>query len=841
MVDFNRDNTLPRDIVDEMKESYLNYSMSVIVSRALPDVRDGLKPVHRRILYGMSELGSGWNRPYKKSARIVGDVLGKYHPHGDSSVYDALVRMAQDFSMRYQLVDGQGNFGSIDGDNAAAMRYTESRMARLTSEMLKDLDKDTVEWELNFDETLKEPSVLPSAIPTLLINGSEGIAVGMATKIPPHNLSEVVDGIVALIDNNKISSEELMKHIKGPDFPTAGFIMGMDGLKSAYQTGRGKIKMRARAHIETAKNGKDSIVITEMPYQTNKASLVEKIADLVRDKKIIGITDLRDESDKDGIRVVVETKRDAVPEVILNQLYQNTQLQDTFGIILLALVDGVPKIMPLKTILNHFIEFRHEIVVRRTTFELKEAEARAHILEGLKIALDNIDEIISIIRGSKNPTMAKEGLMNNFNLSEVQSQAILDMRLQKLTGLEADKVVTEYKELLKLISHLKGILENRDQRMDIIKQELTEIKEQYGDERKTEIIEVDSNFSMEDMIAEEEVVLTITHQGYIKRTALNTYRTQRRGGRGVQGAMSKEEDFVEHLFIANTHNYMLFFTDLGKCYWLKVYDIPQGGRATRGRAIVNLIGCAPGEKVEAFVSVKEFDDNHYIVMATKKGTIKKTVLSAYGNPRKGGIYAIEIREDDKLIEARITNGENDILLGTFEGKSIRFSENNIRASGRKTMGVRGIRLSSEEDYVIGMLVVKREGTILVATQKGYGKRTDIIQYRTQTRGGKGVLTMRCTEKTGKMVSIMEVVDSDDLIVITDSGVLMRQPIAAIRTIGRVTQGVKLVKLDQGTIISSITRVISEEKATENEKKEEKDNQISIKGLEEKNKSEDKPK
>ena len=841
MVDFNRDNTLPRDIVDEMKESYLNYSMSVIVSRALPDVRDGLKPVHRRILYGMSELGSGWNRPYKKSARIVGDVLGKYHPHGDSSVYDALVRMAQDFSMRYQLVDGQGNFGSIDGDNAAAMRYTESRMARLTSEMLKDLDKDTVEWELNFDETLKEPSVLPSAIPTLLINGSEGIAVGMATKIPPHNLSEVVDGIVALIDNNKISSEELMKHIKGPDFPTAGFIMGMDGLKSAYQTGRGKIKMRARAHIETAKNGKDSIVITEVPYQTNKASLVEKIADLVRDKKIVGITDLRDESDKDGIRVVVETKRDAVPEVILNQLYQNTQLQDTFGIILLALVDGVPKVMPLKTILNHFIDFRHEIVVRRTTFELKEAEARAHILEGLKVALDNIDEVISIIRGSKNPTMAKEGLMNNFNLSEVQSQAILDMRLQKLTGLEADKVVTEYKELLKLISHLKGILENRDQRMDIIKKELVEIKEQYGDERKTEIIEVDSNFSMEDMIAEEEVVLTITHQGYIKRTALNTYRTQRRGGRGVQGAMSKEEDFVEHLFIANTHNYMLFFTDLGKCYWLKVYDIPQGGRATRGRAIVNLIGCAPGEKVEAFVSVKEFDDNHYIVMATKKGTIKKTVLSAYGNPRKGGIYAIEIREDDKLIEARITNGENDILLGTFEGKSIRFSENDIRASGRKTMGVRGIRLSSEEDYVIGMLVVKREGTILVATQKGYGKRTDIIQYRTQTRGGKGVLTMRCTEKTGKMVSIMEVVDSDDLIVITDSGVLMRQPIAAIRTIGRVTQGVKLVKLDQGTIISSITRVISEEKATENEKNEEKDNQISIEGLEEKNKSEDKPK
>jgi DNA gyrase subunit A len=834
MVDFNRDNTLPRDIVDEMKESYLNYSMSVIVSRALPDVRDGLKPVHRRILYGMSELGSGWNRPYKKSARIVGDVLGKYHPHGDSSVYDALVRMAQKFSMRYQLVDGQGNFGSIDGDNAAAMRYTESRMTRLTGEMLRDLDKETVSWDLNFDETLKEPSVLPSAVPTLLINGSEGIAVGMATKIPPHNLKEVINGLVAIIDNKKISVEEIMEHIKGPDFPTAGFIMGMDGLKSAYKTGRGKIKMRARAHIETTKTGKDSIVITEVPYQTNKASLVEKIADLVRDKKVVGISDLRDESDKDGIRVVIETKRDAVPEVILNQLYQFTQLQDTFGIILLALVQGIPKIMPLKTILNHFIDFRHEIIVRRTSFELKEAESRAHILEGLKIALDNIDEVIAIIRGSKDPSQAKEGLINGFSLSEIQSQAILDMRLQRLTGLEVGKVVAEYKALLKVISHLKGILESKNQRMDIIKKELIEVRDQYGDERRTEIIQVDSNFSMEDMIAEEEVVLTITHQGYIKRTALNTYRTQRRGGRGVQGAMSKEEDFVEHLFIANTHNYMLFFTDKGKCYWLKVYDIPQGGRATRGRAIVNLIGCEPGEKVEAFVSVKEFDDEHYIVMATKKGTVKKTVLSAYGKPRKGGIYAIEIRDGDKLIEARITNGEHDILLGTYEGKSIRFSESNIRPSGRKTMGVRGIRLSSKEDYLIGMLVVKREGTILVATEKGFGKRTDVIQYRTQTRGGKGVLTMRCTEKTGKMVSIMEVVDSDDLIVITDAGVLMRQPIAAIRTIGRVTQGVKLVKLDQGSSISSITRVISEETATKDVKDEVKgeEKQLTIEGIKE---------
>ena len=810
MTDINRDHTLNRDIVDEMNESYLNYSMSVIVSRALPDVRDGLKPVHRRILYGMSELGSSWNRPYKKCARIVGEVMGKYHPHGDSSIYDALVRMAQDFSMRYELVDGQGNFGSIDGDNAAAMRYTESRMTKLSAELLKDLEKDTVEWGPNFDETLKEPTVLPTTVPTLLVNGSEGIAVGMATKIPPHNLSEIIDGLVALINNKNITTEELMEHIKGPDFPTAGMILGIDGLKLAYETGRGKIKMRARAHIETAKNGKDRIVITEVPYQTNKANVVEKIADLVRDKKIVGITDLRDESDKDGIRVVIETKRDAVPEVILNQLYQQTQLQDTFGIILLALVDGVPKIMPIKKVLEHFVDFRHEVVVRRTEFDLKAAEARAHILEGLKIALDNIDEIISIIKGSKDPAQAKEGLMNAFNLSEIQSQAILDMSHQKLTGLEVEKVVAEYKEVIKLISFLKGILDSKSQRMDIIKEEMLLVKDEFGDERRTEIVPVDSNFSMEDMIAEEEVVLTITHSGYIKRTALNTYRTQRRGGRGVQGATSNDEDFVEHLFIANTHNYMLFFTNLGKCYWLKVYDIPQGGRATKGRAIVNLIGCEPGEKVEAFVSVKEFDDNHYIVMATRKGLVKKTVLSAYSKPRKGGIYAIEIRDGDTLIEARITNGENDILLGTRGGKSIRFSEKNIRPTGRKTMGVKGITLSSKEDYVIAMLVVKREGTILVATEKGLGKRTDVIQYRTQTRGGKGVMTMRVTEKTGKMVSIMEVVDADDLIVITDKGVLMRQPVSQIRTIGRVTQGVKLVKLDDGTKISSISRVINDD-------------------------------
>ena len=824
MGDINRDNTVPRDIVVEMRESYLNYSMSVIVSRALPDVRDGLKPVHRRILYGMSELGSQWNRPYKKSARIVGDVMGKYHPHGDSSVYDALVRMAQDFSMRYELVDGQGNFGSVDGDNAAAMRYTESRMTRLSSEMLKDIEKETVSWALNFDETMKEPSVLPSGVPNLLINGSEGIAVGMATKIPPHNLIEIVNGIIALIDNSGITVEGLMNHIRGPDFPTAGLIMGLDGLESAYTTGRGKIKMRARAHVETLKSGKNSIVITEIPYQVNKATLMEKIADLVRNKKVEGISDLRDESDKDGIRVVIETKRDAVPEVILNLLYKHTQLQDTFGIILLALYNGVPKVMNLREMLQHFIDFRHEIVVRRTRYDLTVAEDRAHILEGLKIALDNIEEIIKTIRGSKDPNHAKEGLMNIFSLSAKQAQAILEMRLQKLTGLEAEKVVEEYKETIKTIEYLKGILDSRTQRMDIIKSELMEIRETYGDERRTEIIPVSTDFSVEDMIAEEDVVITITHKGYIKRTAVTTYRTQRRGGRGVQGAISKDEDFVEHLFIANTHNYILYFTDKGKCYWLKVYDIPQGGRATRGRAIVNLIGCEPGEKVEAFVSVKEFDSEHFIMMATEKGIVKKTVLSAYGNPRKGGIYAIDIREKDKLIEAKITDGTNDILLGTHEGKSIRFSEENIRSSGRKTMGVKGIKPSSDDDKVIGMLVVKREGTILVGTEKGYGKRTDVIQYRTQKRGGKGVLTMRCTDKTGKMVNIMEVVDTDDLIVITNSGVLMRQPVSDIRTIGRVTQGVRLVKLDKGTTISSITRVLHVEEAPMAEENQEKETQ-----------------
>ncbi len=819
-MDISRENVLNRDIVEEMRESYLNYSMSVIVSRALPDVRDGLKPVHRRILYGMNDLGVQWNRSHKKSARIVGDVMGKYHPHGDSSVYDALVRMAQDFSMRYQLVDGQGNFGSIDGDSAAAMRYTEARMTRMGGEMLRDLEKNTVDYIPNFDETLKEPAVLPSMLPTLLINGSEGIAVGMATKIPPHNLTEIVTATIALVDNPEMTIDELMEHVKGPDFPTAAMIQGVDGIKQAYETGRGKVLMRARAVVETNKQGRSSIIINEIPYQVNKANLIEAIANLVRNKRVEGISDVRDESDKEGIRIVVETKRDAIPEVILNQLYAYTQLQDTYGMILLALVNGVPKVLSLRQMLQHFIDFRHDIVVRRTKFDLKVAEERAHILEGLKIALDNIDEVIAIIRGSKDANHAREGLMNSFDLSERQAQAILDMRLQKLTSLEVEKVVAEYKELIQLIAKLKGILESRVQRMAIIKEELENIRAVYGDERRTEILPFGKDFSIEDMIAEEDTVITITHEGYIKRTPVGTYRRQRRGGRGLQGATAKDDDFVEHLFIANTHNYMLFFTDQGKCYWLKVHEIPQGGRATRGRAVVNLIGCQPGERVEAFVSVKEFDDRHYIVMATKRGQVKKTVLSAYGHPRKGGIYAIDIRENDKLIDARITDGENDILLGTLEGKSIRFSEQNIRPSGRKTMGVRGISLATEDDEVVGMVIVKREGTILVATERGYGKRTDVIQYRTQTRGGKGVMTMRTTDKVGKMVAIMEVVDTDDLMVITNRGVLIRQPISTIRTIGRVTQGVRLIKLDDGTNISSITRVIHQDEDLEEPEKPE---------------------
>ena len=810
-MDLDRDNIIDKELLKELEESYLNYSMSVIMSRALPDARDGLKPVHRRILYAMHELGCFWNRSYKKSARVVGDVLGKYHPHGDSSIYDALVRMAQDFSMRHELVQGQGNFGSVDGDRAAAMRYTESRMSKIGGELLRDLEKETVTWTTNFDETLKEPAVLPAVFPNLLINGSEGIAVGIAKKIPPHNLSEIINALVELIDNPNMETEDLMKHIKGPDFPTGGKVLGLEGIRDAYSTGRGKVKMQGKAYTETPDRGRSKIIITELPYQVNKANLVEKVAGLSRDKKVEGIAEIRDESDKDGMRVVIEVKKDAVPEVVLNQLYKQTQFEDTFGIILLALVDGTPRVMSLKQLLKEFLTFRQDVVIKRTEFDLRKAENRAHILEGLKIALNNIDKIIETIKKSPDPKAAKEKLIKNFKLSDKQSQAILDMRLQKLTGLETEKIIAEYKEIIQLIAELKGILESEAKRMGIIKEELTEIKEKYGEERRTEVIEKWSAKGMEDMIADEEVVLTVTHNGYIKRTNINTYRSQRRGGRGVQGAGSRIEDFVEHLFTATNHSYILFFTDRGKCHWVKVYDIPEGGRAAKGRAIVNLIDCEPHEKVNAFIAVKDFSEDHYVVMATEKGKVKKTALSAYSHPRKKGIYAVEIREGDKLIEARVSTGDNDILLGTRNGKSIRFSEQQIRASGRKTMGVKGITLSSKDDKVVGMLLIKREGTtVLVATDKGFGKRTDISQYRPQRRGGKGVLTMKTNDKIGKMITIKEAIDSDDLMIITTRGVLIRQPVSKIRAIGRATQGVKLINLDKGSKVASITRIISDD-------------------------------
>ena len=807
-----------RDIVKEMSESYLNYSMSVIVSRALPDVRDGLKPVHRRVLYGTSDLGASWNRSYKKCARIVGEVMGKYHPHGDSSVYDSLVRMAQPWSLRYPLMDGQGNFGSIDGDSAAAMRYTEARMDRISSEIMRDLEKETVEFQPNFDDTLKEPVVLPAIIPNLLMNGADGIAVGMATKIPPHNLTELLSGLNALLDNPEITIDELFTdHIKGPDFPTGGYIFGIDGIKNAYSTGRGKVIMRAKTEIEELPNGKEVIIINEIPYQVNKSSLVEKIAHLVRDKKVEGISDLRDESDKDGIRIVIECKRDAIASVVLNNLFKYSQLQDSFGVIMLALVDGTPQVMNIKTMLQHFLNFRREVIIKRTQFELKEAEARAHILEGLRIAQENIDKVIKLIKASKDPEEAKSGLIKQFALTEKQAKAILDMRLQRLTSLEVEKITNELKELMDTIKKLNEILNSPDIQSNIIKEEFSEIGERYGDERRSEIIPISGDLSIEDIIADEEMVVTITHNGYIKRLPTATWKTQRRGGRGMKGAHTKEDDFIEHLFTASTHDTMLFFSDRGKCYWMKVHEIPPGLRTSQGRAIVNLIGCETGEKVKAFVSVKEFNETDYIVMATRNGIIKRTALSMYSRPRKGGIYAIEIREEDELIQAKVSHGDQDIILATYNGKSIRFSENDVRATGRKTMGVRGIRLGSKEDKVMGMLIVKREGSVMVVTNKGYGKRSDLSEYRTQKRGGKGVITIKTTEKVGNLVGIMEAIDTDDIMLITDQGIMIRQQVEKIRTIGRNTQGVRLAKLDDNTYISSTARVIKEE---ENENEEE---------------------
>lgn len=797
---------IPILIEDEMRSSYLDYSMSVIVSRALPDVRDGLKPVHRRILYGMRGLGLSFNRSYKKSARIVGEVLGKYHPHGDTAVYDTMVRMTQDFSLRYPLIDGQGNFGSIDGDSPAAMRYTEARMSRIAEEVLRDIDKNTVDFASNFDDSLEEPTLLPSVIPTLLINGASGIAVGMATNIPPHNITEVISGVLALIDNPEMEGEELLKYIKGPDFPTSGIILGYQGIRDAYLTGRGKVLVRARANIEVTRNDRERIIISEIPYQVNKTNLIEKIVDLVQTKKVEGISDIRDESDRDGLRVVIEIKRDGNALSILNTLYKHSQMQTTFGVIMLALVNGEPKILTLKETLRHFVDHRHEIVVRRTKYELEEAEKRAHILEGLKIAIDNIDEIIALIKKSRDPETAKTNLMSRFKLSEIQSKAILDMRLQRLTGLERKKIEEEYKEILKLIEKLRAILDNRALRMQIIKDELGDLNKIYGDERRTEIIANYEEMTIEDMIAEEDMVITISHRGNIKRFPVSGYRRQNRGGRGSTGATTRDEDFLEHMFIASTHHYILFFTDKGKCYWLKVHEVPQAGKASRGRPIVNLIDIQKGENIRGFVPVKNFDDGGYIILATKSGIIKKTELTAYSRPRRGGIVAATVRENDELLSAGLTTGENDVILVTKNGFSIRFNEREVRDMGRSAAGVKGITLR-KDDEVIGMVIVKREDTLLTICENGLGKRSNVSDYRTQSRGGKGIIAMKVNEKTGPLVAVLEVVDNEDIIIITSNGVVIRQHISKISVIGRNTQGVRLIRLDEKDHIGDVAKIV----------------------------------
>jgi DNA gyrase subunit A len=806
---------LPINIEEEMRDCYIDYSMSVIVSRAIPDVRDGLKPVHRRVLYGMNELGLAYNKPYKKSARIVGEVLGKYHPHGDTAVYDTIVRMVQPFSLRYPLVDGQGNFGSIDGDSPAAMRYTEVRLSRIAEEMLRDLEKNTVTFVPNFDDTLTMPSVLPAVIPNLLVNGSAGIAVGMATNIPPHNLTEIVDGLAALIDNPDITIKELMKHIKGPDFPTAGIINGVGGIKDAYETGRGKLIIRARALIETAKNGRVSIIVTELPYQVNKANMIERISELVRDKKIEDISALRDESDRDGMRVVIELKRDANAQVVMNNLFKHTSMQTTFGIIMLALVDGRPMVLNLKQALQYFIDHRHEVVLRRTKYELEAAEKRAHILEGLKIALENIDAVIALIKKAKDPHTAKEGLMKKFKLSEIQALEILKMQLQRLTNLEVEKIENEYKEIIKLIEKLKGIIASKAKRMQIIKDELAEVKKVFGDERRTEILKKEvEQIDFEDTIAEEEMVVTISRQGYIKRFPVSGYRRQGRGGTGASGGSTKEDDYIEHLFVASTHDYILFFTNKGRCYWLKVYEVPQVGKTARGKHITNLIEQQADEQIRAFINVKEFDEKFSVVMVTKEGTIKKTNLSEFSNPRKGGIIAITIEAKDDLVGAKLTDGKQDIILGTKDGIAIRFKNEDVREMGRSARGVTGIRLE-KKDFVVGMVALNREnGTILVVSNLGYGKRSDVADYRITRRGGKGIITMKATDKTGVMIAIREVVDNEDLMIITENGMVIRLKMADIRTMGRNTQGVRLVKLKEDDKISDITS-IQEDEQTEN--------------------------
>lgn len=811
---------IPVNIEEQMKSSYIDYSMSVIVSRALPDVRDGLKPVHRRVLYGMHDMGVTSSKSYKKSARIVGDVLGKYHPHGDSSVYDTMVRMAQDWSLRYTLVDGQGNFGSVDGDSPAAMRYTEVRMRKIAEEMLSDIDKDTVDWQLNFDDSLKEPTVLPTRIPGLLVNGASGIAVGMATNMPPHNLTESINAINAFIENDAIEIDELMQHISAPDFPTGGTIYGYEGVRDAFHTGRGRIVLRGKATIEEVR-GRECIIVTEIPYQVNKAEMIKKTAELVNDKKIEGISDIRDESDRKGMRVVYVLKRDAVPNVVLNKLYKYTQLQSSFSVNNIALVNGRPEMLNLRDMVKHFVAHRHEVVVRRTEYELRQAEKRAHVLEGLLIAIDNLDAVIKLIRASATVDEAKSGLMTEFKLSDVQAKAILEMRLQKLTGLERDKIKAEYEELMKTIEYLKSILGDKVLRMEIIKDELLEIKEKYGDERRTAIEFAGGDVSIEDMIPDSEVVITISHAGYIKRTPLTEYKKQNRGGVGAKAASTRDKDFIEHVYVATNHQYMLFFTEQGRCFWMRVYEIPEGSRQSKGRAIQNLINLPQDDKVLAFINVLNLKDekyinNHHIVMCTKKGVIKKTSLEAYSRPRVNGINAITIREGDTLLEAKLTNGEQDIMLALRSGKAIRFPETKVRSMGRSASGVRAITVDHENDEVVGMIVVK-EGDgfdVMVVSEAGYGKRSSLEDYRITNRGGKGVKTITVTEKTGELVSLKAVTDEDDLMIITKKGTMIRMGVNTLRVMGRATQGVRLINLRKEDEIASIAKVPASEEEEE---------------------------
>ena len=810
---------IPINIEDEMKAAYIDYSMSVIVSRALPDVRDGLKPVHRRVLYGMHELGIRSNTAYKKSARIVGEVLGKYHPHGDSSVYDTMVRMAQEWSLRYLLVDGQGNFGSVDGDSPAAMRYTEARMKKMSEDLLADIEKDTVDHQLNFDDTLKEPTVLPTRVPNLLINGASGIAVGMATNMPPHNLSEVVDGTIQYIENSDITIDELIQTIKAPDFPTGGIIYGYEGVKEAFFTGRGRVVLRANANVETVRD-RECIVVTEIPYQVNKAEMIRKTAELVNEKKIEGISNIRDESDRNGMRVVYVLKRDAIPNIVLNKLFKYTALQSSFSVNNIALVEGRPQLLNLKQLIHYFVEHRHEVVVRRTKYELKKAEERAHILEGLIIASDNIDEVIAIIRGSANPEQARENLISKFELSEIQAKAIVEMRLRQLTGLEQDKLRSEYDELLKTISDLKDILDKKDRRMDIIKNELIEVKEKYGDDRRSKIEYAGGNFSIEDMIPDDKMVITISHAGYIKRTPLSDYKTQNRGGVGQKASTTRNEDFLENLFVGTNHQYMLFFTQKGKCFWMRVYEIPEGSRTSKGRAIQNLINIEQDDRVKAFICTQdlkneEYTNSHFVIMATKKGQVKKTSLEQYSRPRANGINAITIRDEDELLEAKLTNGNSQILLAVKSGKAIRFEESKTRPMGRGASGVRGITLAGPKDEVVGMVAVNDMDTnILVVSENGFGKRSDLEDYRITNRGGKGVKTISITDKTGYLVTLKNVTDQDDLMIINKSGIAIRMAVSDLRVMGRATQGVKLINLKDDDSIAAVAKVMKDDDEVE---------------------------